>query len=503
MTKTSSKHKSIAIYTRLSVERADGASVSLDRQREACEAWALANGYTVAGHYSDTVSGAVKPEKRPGWRAMVASKPDAVVCWKLDRIGRMRITTFWDTYQRLEADGIALVSVTENLNGDSTIGRALMGLIMSFAEMERDAISARVTDARRYLLNNGRVPGGRVSWPWMTVPNPDGKGFVLARNPATFPLLEMAIERTQAGRSIYSTVQALAEAGQTVSYAGLERLLRNPLCAGMVPYTTGNSTKERGSDVVRGGDGLPVVYADLAAMPVTAWRAMVKALDERDSAQARPSALRAKTSGALSGLVLCGDDSHAEPVRMWRGTAQGRHGMYCPECHQTLTNFEPLLIAEFLRQKGERVMWTPVTTVEEGGAEAVAALTLRIRELRDEQDEAEASDDTAQVAALEKEIKGLQARRREMRDLPPTTRIVMEDAGFFAEAWEAADDDETRRDILGRAIERIFVRRGKPGRRTDAQLLARLDIEWKMPEDLGPVADPTAEDLVILRPWHS
>ena len=64
---------------------------------------------------------------------------------------------------------------------------------------------------------------------------------------------------------------------------------------------------------------------------------MVARLDDRDSAQARPRAVKGTTSSLLSGLVWCGE--HDEPVRMHRGTTQGRPGYKCPECHHTITGF--------------------------------------------------------------------------------------------------------------------------------------------------------------------
>ena len=47
------------------------------------------------------------------------------------------------------------------------------------------------------------------------------------------------------------------------------------------------------------------------------------------------------------------------------------------------------------------------------------------------------------------------------------------------------EDVEERRAVLDDAMERIWVRRGRTGRRTPAQVLARLTIDWKAPEDLG------------------
>ena len=290
----------------------------------------------------------------------------------------------------------------------------------------------------------------------------------------------------QRGDSIYSVVKWLDSVGAPTPtgkgswvYSSVERLLRNPVLAGMTPFNPGNKTRVRGKEVLRGSDGLPVV-GGFGIMPVGEWRAMVKALDERDSAQARPRSMRTTTSGLLSGLVWCADCE----VRMHRGTTQGRPGYSCPSCHQTITSFEQLVVEEFLRQKGERVRWTPVTEVEEGGAIDLPEIELRIAELRDAQN---ATDDDDVYDDAEEQIRALRKLRREAREASPKTVLRYEPANLFGQDWDAATDDADRRAVLDDAVSRIWVSRGRPGRRTDAQVLARLRFDWKLPDDLGPV----------------
>jgi DNA invertase Pin-like site-specific DNA recombinase len=482
----------VAIYVRLSVSLET--SVSIERQIEAATQYAEQRGWTIVGTFTDDgVSGSKnRPEDRPGWRELMAcAEPwDAVIVWKLDRLVR-RVVWFWDTYRWLDANGKSLVSVMDNLDMTTAMGRIVAGIIAGFAEMEAEAISTRVAAARNHLLNNGRSVGGKLPYGYKNVPNPHGPGFVVAQDPERIDYVRTIVKRTQEGRTIYSTVQWLDEAGALTStgkpkwtYSTVERLLRNPILCGQIAHNPGNDSKVRGDDVVRGEDGLPVVYEGLAVMPVGEWRSMVKAMDERDTAQSLPRALRAKTSGVLSGLVFCGDERHAEPVRMWRGTTQGREGYYCGECHQVISNFEPIVIKEFLRLKGERVRWTVVQEVTDGGAALLPEIELRIKELQDLQN---ATDDDDRYDELGQQIKGLRARRREVREQPTTTEAVYEPADLFGQDWDAAASDEERRDILGDAFHRIVVRRGKPGRRTEAQVLARLSFDWKVPEDLGPV----------------
>lgn len=490
-----------AIYARISVSNEE--SVSIDRQVEAAQQYAAARGWTVAGVFKDDGVSAThnKPEDRVGWRALLASKEkfEAVIIWKIDRLARSTID-FLNAHEATQARGAGIVGVEDPIDMTTAQGELFATILAAFARAEARAISARVAAARTHLIRNGRVVGGTVPYGYRSVPNPDGPGLVLAQDPERIEYVRTMVKRTQEGRSIYSTVQWLDEMeaptptgrGSWV-YSTVERILRHPILAGMTPFNPGNSTKERGTQVRRDADGLPVVDESLAVMTPAEWRAMVRQIDERDTAQSKPVALRAKTSGLLSGLVMCGDDRHDAPVRMWRGTIQGRPGYYCPECSQAISNFEHVVIEEFLRQKGERVRWSVVEEVLEGGAALIPEIEQRLDELdallrqtRDRKERAALQDQQARLLDL----------RDEKEAEAPVVRLVpTRGTQMFGEDWEQAETDEERRDILGDALRSITVRRGRPGRRTDAQILARLTFDWKVPEDLGPIVAPTDEEL--------
>jgi site-specific DNA recombinase len=181
---------------------------------------------------------------------------------------------------------------------------------------------------------------------------------------------------------------------------------------------------------------------------------------------------------------------------MHRGTTQGRAGYSCPVCHQTLTNFEDVVVAEFLRQKGERVRWSVVEEVHEGGAAMLPEIELRLDELDGLIRQA---TDRATRQSLQTEQGNLLDLRDEKRaETPIVTQRWAGNTQMFGEDWAEAETVEDRRAVLEDALERVWVVRGRPGRRTDAQILAQLDFDWKMPEDLGPVEAP---DDATLASW--
>lgn len=484
-----------AIYARISVSSEE--SVSVERQVQSAEQYAAARGWTVAGVFTDEGVSAThnKPEDRAGWRALLASREtfDAVVVWKVDRLAR-RVLDFLHADEALQARGAGIVAVEQTIDMTTPEGRGFATMLAVFGEMEAAAISARVAAARRHLLATGRAVGGTVPYGWMNVPNPDGPGLVLAQDPERIDWVRGMADRVLAGQSIYSVCRWLDREGVPTptgkgtewGYSTVERILKHPLVGGCIPYNPKPKTrsKERGEGLLLGPDGLPVVNAELAVLSRQDWRLLVRTIDERNTPQSKPVSQRAKTSCLLSGLMFCGDPRHDEPVRMWRGTIQGRDGYYCPECHHAISNFEHVVVEEFLRQKGERVRWTVVTDVYEGGAASIPEITARldqldrdIRETRDREQRRLLQDEQARLLDL----------RDEKEAEAPRVEQVFEPANLFGEDWAAAETDEERRAILGDAIERIVVSRGKPGRRTDAQLLARLAFDWKLPEDLGPV----------------
>lgn len=486
------------VYARISV--AQEASVSVARQIEAAEQYAAARGWQVVATFTDEGVSAThnKPEDRPGWRALLDSTDtyDAVLVWKIDRLAR-RVLDFLHADEALQQRGAGIVAVEDPVDMTTAQGQAFATMLAVFGQMEAESIRARVAAARTHLLKAGRVVGGTVPYGWRSLPNPDGAGYVLAHDPDRIDYVRGMADRTLAGNSIYSTVQWLDSIGAPTptgkggwQYSTVERILRHPGLAGMTPFNPGNETKVRGTGVLRDGDGLPVVDESVAIMPVAEWRAMVAALDNRKGGRSTPRAQRASTSGLLSGLVWCAE--HDTPVRMHRGTTQGRPGYSCPQCHQTISNFEDVVIEHFLWAKGPHVRWTPVHEVHEGGAAMLPEIAHRLDELNDL---IRNEKDPAKKASLRKDRDRLEDLEQEKRAQTPTVTQRWEPTQHFGADWAAAATVEDRRAVLDDALERLHVRRGKRGRRTTAGVLARLQFDWKDPDRVGPVEAPDDDTL--------
>lgn len=109
----------------LQVDALRGAGVNIDRDL-----------------FSDTISGSTM--KRPGLKYLLRHlrAGDTLVVWKLDRLGRS-LTGVLETIADIETMGIEIISVTEGFDTKTPFGRAMMQIILVFAEMERNMIAER------------------------------------------------------------------------------------------------------------------------------------------------------------------------------------------------------------------------------------------------------------------------------------------------------------------------------------------------------------------------
>jgi DNA invertase Pin-like site-specific DNA recombinase len=133
----------IAIYARVSTLHNQNPEMQLAEIRE----YAARRGWKIAGEYVDVgVSGS--KESRPELNQMMKDahrrRFDAVVCWKLDRLGRS-LKHLVTVIEDLAAYGISFVSLRDNLDLSTPSGRLMMHLLGAMAEFERELIRERVT----------------------------------------------------------------------------------------------------------------------------------------------------------------------------------------------------------------------------------------------------------------------------------------------------------------------------------------------------------------------
>lgn len=357
------------LYARLSVTKEE--SVSITRQLASCRMYAEARGWEVVGEFIDDGVSATanRPEDRRGWTALLRSANfDAVVIWKVDRLAR-RVLDFLHADETLQARGAGLIAVEDPIDMTSPQGRAFAVMLAVFGEMEAEAIRARVRAARAQLLKDGRWPGGGVPYGYLSIPNPDGPGRVLAKDTERSTWLSVAVAMALQGHTVNSIATWLTEQKAPLpSRQGgarspkntswnrqtVDGLLRNPVLAGMTPHNPGRAKSAKRVDpfaVLRDDRGEPVLNDALAIITVEEFRALQRMLDRRTSPQARKAGERMATSPFLSRVALCDDCE----VYLCRGTNQQRPVLYCPRCRQTMSRgmLDPYLVERLLSERGD------------------------------------------------------------------------------------------------------------------------------------------------------
>jgi DNA invertase Pin-like site-specific DNA recombinase len=148
----------VATYVRVSTT---GKGQDTEVQARELREYAERRGWTIVEEFSDSgVSGA--KESRPALDEMMKAakrrKFDAVLCWKLDRIGRS-LKHLVNLLAELEAVGVALVSFSDNLDLSTPQGRLMFQIIGAMAEFERSLTVERVKAGLAHARSKGKRLG--------------------------------------------------------------------------------------------------------------------------------------------------------------------------------------------------------------------------------------------------------------------------------------------------------------------------------------------------------
>src|ERR1041384_2430981 len=124
--------------------------------------YAKKRGWTIALQIKEVGSGAKTPPQRDELlKAACRREVDVIIVWRLDRWGRS-LADLVTTLKELSDLGIGFVSLTEAIDLTTPSGRALAGMLVVFAEFERDIlrehVKAGIAQAREKGKAHGRPP---------------------------------------------------------------------------------------------------------------------------------------------------------------------------------------------------------------------------------------------------------------------------------------------------------------------------------------------------------
>src|SRR3954453_8788212 len=169
MTKAVKRQRSLrcAIYTRKSSEEGlEQEFNSLQAQREACEAFitsqrhegwvCLPKGYDDGGFSGATMD---RPALHQLLADITAGRVNTIVVYKIDRLTRS-LADFAKIVEILDARGASFVSVTQQFNTTTSMGRLTLNILLSFEQFEREVIGERIRDKIAASKKKGMWMGG-------------------------------------------------------------------------------------------------------------------------------------------------------------------------------------------------------------------------------------------------------------------------------------------------------------------------------------------------------
>ncbi len=166
----------IAIYARQSLDKKD--SLSMEGQIELCQKYADEESCI----FQDKgFSG--KNTKRPAFQDLMdqvrAGRIRKILVYRLDRFSRS-IADFSQIWAELERHGVEFQSVTEQFDTSSPMGRAMLNVVMTFAQLERETTAERVKDNYYHRFHLGGWPGGPAPYGFDLVKIQDQDGRLVS-----------------------------------------------------------------------------------------------------------------------------------------------------------------------------------------------------------------------------------------------------------------------------------------------------------------------------------
>jgi len=301
-----------AIYTRKSTEEGlEQEFNTLDAQRESGEAYIVSQkneGWAcLAEHYDDGGFSGGNME-RPALARLLADieagKVDCVVVYKVDRLSRS-LLDFAKIMEVFDQQKVAFVSVTQQFNTSTPMGRLVLNVLLSFAQFEREIIGERIRDKIAAQRRKGKWTGGFPVLGYDVDRSGGSPKLVInadeARRVRTIfelylslgsmlPVVEELEQRDWPNKQ-WTTKKGTIKGGGSFDRGSLYALLTNPLYVGKVKHK---------SDVFD-GEHEAIVPTDVFQK--------VQTLLQRNG-RTGGIEVRNRYGALLKGLVVCGNCSH-------------------------------------------------------------------------------------------------------------------------------------------------------------------------------------------------
>ncbi len=312
-----------AIYTRKSSDEGlEQEFNSLDAQREACEAYIVSQRHAgwiaLSGMYDDGgLSGGTM--ERPALKRLLegikAGKVQIVVVYKVDRLTRS-LADFAKIVDIFDAHNASFVSVTQQFNTTTSMGRLTLNMLLSFAQFEREIAGERIRDKIAASKKKGMWMGGNVPLGYdvkdrkLIVSEPEASTVrLIFRRYAelgSVSLLRAELDRLGIVSKRREGAGGRLAGGQHFSRGALYLMLQNRLYRG---------------DIVHQGEAYPGQHE--AILDPELWQIVQNKLAA--NRQARALAVGAEAPSLLAGLFVDADGNRMTPTHATKKAKRYRY----------------------------------------------------------------------------------------------------------------------------------------------------------------------------------
>lgn len=481
----------VAAYLRVSTEEQAEQNISLPAQKSRLIQYCQSRDWIIHDFYNDDgYTG--KNLDRPAMKKMILDakqkKFDMVLVIKLDRLSRRQQHVLYLIEDVFLPNEIGFSSVTESFDTTTPMGRAMLGIMAAFAQLERETIVERVTDAKKEAAQQGRFMGGIP--PYGYTYNPATKGVDIETEHAE--IVAMIYEEYLTCQSGYQRIadllnERLIKAPQVKYWIKetIAKILSNPFYAGYI----------RHQDNLYEGQHPAII-------PKEKWHAAQDLLSDRSNAFTKPGEF------LLQGNIYCGEcgarmrsktvqqqyPKGSPPTRYYVCYSQdgsARHMIKDPTCkcgYKRAIEIEDNVVGQLKYLSNNKHLITKIYNEMTDAASTkvvekqiakyqseIVQLTKRIDKWYDayERDAISADDMSERVKGLrekrifiEKQITSLQSEMDEQKERIISANEFMETLNNFDEVWEECTAEE-QKIIINALIKAVKVYKDN-----------HVDLEW-------------------------
>ncbi len=265
------------LYCRVSTD-AQVEGYSIDAQKKLLEAYCVSKEITDFEYYIDggySGSNLDRPAMKKLLDDIDDRKIDYVIVYKLDRISRSQKDTLFLIEEKFNPNNIGFISIRENFDTTTPFGKAMIGILSVFAQLERETIYERTRMGMLERVKSGLWMGGGLR----------PLGYDYDRNTGTLIQKPKQAEMVFWAGKLYLENYSAESISDILGLSGeriVRKLLRSPVNAGMIPYK-GN---------IYQGKHKPI-------FPMDMWNEIQTMMDNRGRNDLK------KSNYLLSGMVYC------------------------------------------------------------------------------------------------------------------------------------------------------------------------------------------------------